>query len=98
MGKRVPGNIRYASLHKNRLYLFPNDEQRQVFRKDPDKYADFDLAIDGICSVCRVELKQDILASQKFLHFMTDFATSFHQRTSERCFWPIRPSTQSSRQ
>ena len=60
MEKRVPGTIHQATLHDNRLFLFPNEDQKQEFRKNPAKYANVDLALGGICSVCRVELKQNV--------------------------------------
>lgn len=60
LGKRVPGNIRHAALHEERLFLFPGDEQKQAFLADPEKYADVDLALDGICAVCRIELNKDV--------------------------------------
>ena len=60
MGKRMPGNIRFASLRKKRLYLFPSEDQRSEFRQHADQYANIDLAFGGNCAVCRVEAKKDV--------------------------------------
>jgi YHS domain-containing protein len=38
MGKDIPGSVQFAALHQNRLFLFPGDEQKQMFVKNPAKY------------------------------------------------------------
>lgn len=53
MGKRVPGSVQYAAIDKNRLYLFPSNEQKQMFLKDPTAFFNVDLAANGECVVCR---------------------------------------------
>lgn len=60
LGKRVPGNIRHAALHDNRLFLFPSDEQQKEFVAHAAKYADADLALNGNCAVCRTALNKDV--------------------------------------
>lgn len=57
-GKRVPGNIRQASLHDGRLFLFANEQGRQMFAADPRSFANADLAFGGQCAVCRGPFKQ----------------------------------------
>ncbi|MEM7317095.1 MAG: hypothetical protein AAF497_28510, partial [Planctomycetota bacterium] len=52
MGKRAPGNIRHAALHRGRLYLFPGDSQKQAFLANPTEYENSDLAAKGECVVC----------------------------------------------
>lgn len=69
MGKRTPGNIRYASLYENRLFLFPSDEQKREFVAHPEQYGQVDLALGGICAVCRVELKQDVQGKPEIAAF-----------------------------
>ncbi len=54
-GQRVAGNARFYSIHDGRLYLFPSSKQKQRFEKNPGKYADADLALDGNCPVCLVK-------------------------------------------
>jgi YHS domain-containing protein len=66
MKKQVPGSIRFASLHRGRLYLFPGEEQRNMFLKNPDKYADVDLAAQGNCTVCRVEMNELVPGKPEF--------------------------------
>ena len=60
MGRRVPGNIRHASFHDGRLYLFSNENAHKMFRAQPAKYADADLAYGGNCVVCRVGMRQTV--------------------------------------
>ena len=60
MGKRVPGNIRHASIHEDRLYLFSSEDGHNMFRAQPAKYADADLAYGGNCVVCRVGAQRDV--------------------------------------
>ena len=60
MGKRMPGNIRNAAFHNQRLFLFPSADLKKEFLAQPDQYANVDLALDGKCTVCRVEMNQDV--------------------------------------
>ncbi len=60
MGKRVPGNIRHAAFHQQRLFLFPNEDQKKEFQSHPDQYANVDLALDGKCAVCQIEFNKDV--------------------------------------
>jgi pentapeptide MXKDX repeat protein len=38
-GKRVAGRVQHAALHRNRLYLFPDDQTKQAFVANPSEYA-----------------------------------------------------------
>ena len=38
-GKRVQGDIRHATSHSGRLYLFPSDREKQAFLAAPEKFA-----------------------------------------------------------
>lgn len=69
MGKIVPGTVHFAALHEGRLFLFPGDEQKQMFLKNPTKYAGVDLAADGKCTVCRVEMQQEVQGKPEFTVF-----------------------------
>jgi len=60
MKKRVPGSVFHAALSGKRLFLFPNKELQQEFLTNSRKYADVDLALGGNCSVCRVEMGEDV--------------------------------------
>jgi len=66
MKKKMPGSVHFSALHRNRLYLFPNEEIKQKFLASPNKYADADLALGGNCVVCKVEMKQDVLGNPQF--------------------------------
>jgi len=60
MGKRIPGIPEHALVHDGRLFLFPEKKQLDMFRKNPAKYADADLALDGACPVCLVKMDKVI--------------------------------------
>ena len=66
MNQRVPGNIRHAAFYKNRLFLFPGDDQKKMFSADPGKYDTVDLAFDGLCAVCMVEMNERVDGKQEF--------------------------------
>ena len=66
MHKRVPGNMNFAALHNNRLYLFANKQAKTMFEANKAKYENADLALGGQCSVCRVDMNQDVAGQLKF--------------------------------
>ena len=66
MGKRVPGNIRHAALHGGRLFLFANAQGKQMFMADSNAYADADLAYDGKCVVCSLNMRQAVAGKPEF--------------------------------
>lgn len=57
-GQRVPGSIYHAAFHRGRLYLFADAPHKQMFVADPAAYANVDVAMDGNCPVCRVEMNK----------------------------------------
>jgi|GEM_PF-1074260 len=59
-GKRVPGNIRHAALENNRLFLFPGEGEKRVFEKNPQVYANVDLAANGECIVCLAKVNKHV--------------------------------------
>ncbi len=67
MNRRVPGNIRHASIHEGRLYLFSDADGHKMFQANPAKYADADLAYGGNCVVCRVGLQQVVPGKPEFV-------------------------------
>jgi YHS domain-containing protein len=66
MGKRAPGNIRFASLFKNRVFLFPEQKQKDVFDASPADFADVDLAANGNCIVCLVKMNKQVPGKAEF--------------------------------
>ena len=66
LNKRTPGSVQHATIYKNRLFLFPNAEIKAKFRDDLQKYADVDLAMNGMCSVCKVEMNQEVPGDPRF--------------------------------
>lgn len=51
-GKRVAGSVRYATLHKKRVYMFSNSDERREFRANIKKFENADVAFSGNCPVC----------------------------------------------
>lgn len=60
MQKDVPGSADHHLTHDGRLYLFPSQKQLDMFKANPDRYADADVAMEGYCSVCKVEMGRDV--------------------------------------
>lgn len=63
---RRPGSVNYASMHKGRLYLFPDQATKDVFMNKPEKYENAELAMGGRCVVCKVEMKKDVPGKEEF--------------------------------
>lgn len=60
MNKRVAGNIRHSSFLDGRLFLFPNEDVKKAFAANTDAYNNVDLAYEGKCAVCSVEMKKSV--------------------------------------
>lgn len=59
-GQRVAGKLGQGVLHEGRAFLFASDDNKQMFRSNPDSFAHADLALGGECVVCRVEMNQRV--------------------------------------
>lgn len=68
MKKDVPGKPEIHLVHNGRLYLFPSEEQLKMFKAKPEKYADADVALDGNCVVCKVDMKKDVKGKAEFAY------------------------------
>lgn len=66
MGKRVPGKIQFASLHQNRVYLFPEKKQKEMFDASPAEYQNIDLAANGNCIVCSIKMGKQVPGKPEF--------------------------------
>ncbi len=66
MNKTVAGKAEYRLVHNGRLYLFPSEKQLGMFRDNPGKYANADVALNGYCTVCKVEMGKDVKGSPEF--------------------------------
>lgn len=66
MGKQMPGKVQFPVLYENRLFLFPGEKQKAAFNRDPAKYANADLVLNGQCAVCRVEMNQNVPGKPEF--------------------------------
>ena len=86
INKRVPGNIRFATLHQNRLYLFPSDKERVVFEKSPQAFEKTDLAFDGKCIVCQVKVNKSVPGSNQFSAMHNGFRYLFPSDRERQVF------------
>lgn len=62
----IAGNPRFFEVHNKRLYMFPSAKQLQMFRANPDKYANADIALNGYCPVCKIDLGKDVKGKPEF--------------------------------
>ena len=64
--KDVLGKAEFHLNHNGRLYLFPAEKQLTMFKANPNRYADADVAMNGYCSVCKVEKGKDVRGKPAF--------------------------------
>ena len=64
--KFVKGAAEYHLIHDGRLYLFRSGRELAKFRANPARYANADIAMDGLCAVCKVEMGKDIKGNPEF--------------------------------
>lgn len=62
-GKRIAGSVQHPVLYNNRLYLFPSDKEKDMFKADAATYADSDLAVEGECIVCLQKMGKHVAGS-----------------------------------
>lgn len=86
MGKRVPGSVEHVALHNDRLYLFSNAKAKNMFLADKEKYASADLAIDGKCTVCRVEMNKEVDGLPNFVSFRNGMRYWFPRQEQQQMF------------
>jgi YHS domain-containing protein len=71
MNQDVEGEAKYHMTHNGRLYLFPSQKQLDMFKDNPERYSGADLAMNGYCSVCKVEMGKDVKGNP-------DLAVDYH--------------------
>lgn len=86
MGKRVAGKPHFAAIHQSRLYLFSEQKGKDMFIANREKYIQADLAIDGKCSVCRVEMNKDVAGSPKFTSLYKGLRYQFPSEKQQMMF------------
>lgn len=64
--KDVKGKADFHLMHNGRLYVFPSQKQLTMFKANPGRYANADVAMDGYCPVCKVEMGKDVLGKSNF--------------------------------
>lgn len=63
---RHPGSINFTAIHNERLFMFPGEREKEEFMREPDEYADKDIAYEGKCIVSQVDLGRDVQGQQEF--------------------------------
>jgi YHS domain-containing protein len=86
MGKKMDGSVQFVTMHEGRLFLFPGDEQKQMFLKNPAKYANVDLAAQGLCTVCQVEIQKDVQGKPEFAAIYKDMRYWFPSEEQLKMF------------
>ena len=86
LGKRVPGNIRHASWHAKRLFLFPSEKEQEVFGQNSKAFADVDLALNGDCAVCLVHHNKHVPGKAEFTEVYHGFRYLFPSATEQAEF------------
>lgn len=85
-GKRMPGNIRSALLHNNRLYLFPGAKEREAFKQAPQEFENTDLAINGNCIVCQVKMNKIVPGDAEYTAVHDGFRYQFPSDRERQTF------------
>jgi YHS domain-containing protein len=62
----VPGKAGFHLTHNGRLFLFPSQKQLGMFQANPDRYVNADVAMDGYCPVCKIEMGKDVKGKPDF--------------------------------
>ena len=78
MDNKVAGKAEFHSVYDGRLFLFPSEKQKGMFDREPQKYADADLALGGKCPVCLIKMNKVMSGS-------ADYATVYD---GERYLFP----------
>lgn len=86
LNKRVPGNLNYAVLHKNRLHLFANEQAKSMFLAGPAKYENADLALNGKCTVCRTLMNKDVDGKPEFTSIHNGLRYQFPGKEQQNMF------------
>ncbi|MCI0460660.1 MAG: hypothetical protein L0Z62_27205 [Gemmataceae bacterium] len=77
MGARMPGKAEFATTHGGRLYLFPSQKQRELFRANPNKYADADVGLGRYCPVCLLDARKWVPGKAEFASVYDGFRYFF---------------------
>ena len=63
---RVPGSVQHAAIYKDRLFLFPSADIKSKFRNNVMQYEKTDLAMDGMCTVCKMDMGKEVPGDPRF--------------------------------
>jgi YHS domain-containing protein len=66
-GERIEGSVYHAVIHRGRQYLFAGLPQKELFKQNPDAYADADLALGGNCAVSLVDAQEEVRGKSEFM-------------------------------
>ena len=83
MKKWVKGDAQYSAQYDGKTYLFPSDEQKQMFLKDPSKYTPI---LGGDCIVALVEMGKRVPGSLQFAALHEDHLYLFSNEKAKSMF------------
>ncbi len=81
--KRTAGLLELGVVHRDRLYFFASEEQREKFLEEPRRYDEADIAIGGRCPVSRCERHVEVPgmpATSAVHHGLRFLFASAHER------------------
>lgn len=90
MKQWIKGDPRFAVVHDGKTYLFPSEEQKQMFEQNPGKYTP---ALGGDCTVCKAEMGERAPAASISLPSSVAAYSSSRAPTRSRCSTARRGST-----
>jgi YHS domain-containing protein len=76
--RRVAGDEACGALYQGRLFLFAGPDQRRIFRANPSRYASSDIAFQGNCPVCSVDLARQVEGSSEHQDYYRQRLYRFH--------------------
>ncbi len=85
-GRRVQGSLQHGLFYDDRAYFFPSADEAQMFSDNPSRFADADLAFDGQCPVCRVEMNQGVPGKPEFTVIHGGFRYQFPSAQEQQMF------------
>ena len=66
LGQRVPGKLEFGAYRNDRLYFFASQSAKDKFMANPEAYENIDLALNGRCVVCRMDMGQEVQGKPEF--------------------------------
>ncbi len=59
-GKRVMGSLTHHTIHAKRIYMFASAKSKKMFKANPKKFVNADIAFGGDCAVCKFHMHKNM--------------------------------------